>query len=137
MTGFEPAYGFFLFLYDILKLKIFIFCGEWVTIKHLKDMLPFLGIIALDFYLLPMLIKDMGTAMLMLLIVEPSICFICSLIYGLKKPFSIFYSAIAAILFVPSIFVFYNSSAWVYIIGYGIIALMGSVIGMSISKRAK
>ena len=105
--------------------------------KNVKDMLPFLGIIGLDFYLLPIVIKDTGSAMLMLLIVVPLICFICSLVYGLKKPFSIVYSVIVAFLFVPSIFIFYNSSAWVYSIGYGIIALAGSVLGMLLSKRAK
>lgn len=114
--------------YHILKEDI---------MKKMKDMLPILGIIVIDFYILPMVIKDTGTAMLMLLIVVPLICFICSLVYGLIKPFSIFYSAIVAFLFIPSIFIFYNSSAWVYTIAYGIIALIGSVIGMYISKRTK
>ncbi len=105
--------------------------------KKLKDMLPFLIVLAADFYLLPLLIKDTGTGMQMLLIVIPLICFVCSLIYGFKKPFSLFYSVIAASLFIPSIFIFYNSSAWVYIIVYGVIALIGSVIGKGISKCGK
>ena len=102
--------------------------------KKVKDMVPYLGIIIIDFYLLPMVIKDTGSAMLMLLIVIPLTCFLISLIYGLKKPFNILYSVIVAFLFVPSIFIFYNSSAWVYMITYGIIALIGSAIGMFIAK---
>lgn len=105
--------------------------------EKIKDMLPFLGIIMIDFYLLPMMMRDTGTAILMLLVVVPSICFLCSLIYGLKKSFSILYSAIVAVLFIPSIFIFYNVSAWIYIIAYGIIALIGSGIGRYVSKRAK
>ena len=105
--------------------------------KNMKDMLPYLGIIVIDFYLLPMVIKDTGSAMLMLLIVVPSICFLCSLIYGFKKSFRILYPALVACLFIPSIFIFYNLSAWIYTIAYGIIAFIGSVIGMYISKRVK
>ena len=105
--------------------------------KKLKDMLPYLGIIILNFYLLPMMIKDTGTAMLMLLIAMPLICFLSSLLYGFKKPFSFLYCIIVALLFVPTIFIFYNSSAWVYIIGYGVIALVGSVIGMYTSRLTK
>ncbi len=105
--------------------------------KKLKDMLPFLLIILGTFYLLPMLIQDTGTGMMALLIIIPLICFISSLIYGLKKPFSIFYPIIVGVLFVPSILIFYNSSAWVYIIGYGIVALIGSFIGVCISKEMK
>lgn len=104
------------------------------TMKKVKDMVPYLGIIIIDFYLLPMAIKDTGSAMLMLLIVVPLICFLISLRYGLKKPFSILYSVIVSLLFVPSIFIYYNSSAWVYTIAYGIIALIGSAIGMLITK---
>jgi len=86
----------------------------------------------IDFYLLPMVINDTGTAMLVLLIVVPLICFLCSLIYGLKKSFSILYSAIVAFLFIPSIFIFYNLSAWIYIIVYGVIAHAGFVTGQTI-----
>jgi hypothetical protein len=34
-----------------------------------------------------------------------------------------------AILFAPTIFIFYNTSAWVYIITYAIVALVGNGIG--------
>ena len=101
---------------------IYILCRR-ITMKKLKDILPFLMVVLADFYLLPLFIQDTGTAMLMLLVVVPLICFICFLIYGLKKPFSLLYSAAVVILFIPSIFIFYNSSAWVYIIAYGVIAL--------------
>lgn len=98
--------------------------------KKAKKMLPYLTIIILDFYLLPSLIKDTGTAMMMLLVVIPLICFVCSVVYGIKNSFNPFYSLIVAILFVPSVFIFYNSTAWIYVLGYGIIALAGNIIGM-------
>ena len=97
--------------------------------KKLKDMIPYLTVIILDFYLLPFLIKDTGSAMLMLLIVVPLICFVCSVVYGAKNSFYLVYAIIVAILFIPTILIFYNSTAWIYIFGYGTIALVGNAIG--------
>jgi hypothetical protein len=105
--------------------------------KKLRDMIPYLAVIVLDFYLLPFLIRDTGSAMLMLLIVVPLICFVCSLVYGIKKSFNLAYTIVVAILFIPTILIFYNSTAWVYIFGYGAIALVGNAIGMVFSKRRK
>jgi len=102
-----------------------------------KNMLPSLGVIIASFYLLPLFIKDTGSGILILLIAIPLVCFISSTIYGFRRGFNILYSVIVAILFVPSIFIFYNSSAWGYTIVYGIIALIGNTIGMFVSKYIK
>ena len=74
--------------------------------------------------------------MLILLFVVPSICFVCSLIYGIKHSFHIIYPAIVAVLFLPTIFIFFNSTAWVYALAYGAIALIGNVIGMIFYKHS-
>lgn len=105
--------------------------------EKIRKLLPYLLVILLDFYLLPLLIKDTGTAMLLLLVVIPLICFVCSCVYGLKHSYSLFYALIVAALFVPSIYVFYNSSAWVYSLGYGIIALVGNLSGAIFSRPRK
>lgn len=97
-------------------------------------MLPYLGVIVSDFYLLPLLIKDTGSAIVVLLILVPFVCFACSLVYGARHSFHWSYAAMVAVLFTPTIFIFYNSSAWVYIIGYGVVALMGNLIGTTIKK---
>ena len=106
-------------------------------IKALKNMLPYLVVTLMDFYLLPLLIKDTGSAMMILLVVVPLICFVCSMLYGAKNSFHWLYAMTVAILFIPTIFIFYNSSAWVYIVGYSLIALIGNVIGMIIYKAKK
>lgn len=97
--------------------------------QETKKLLPYLLVILLDFYLLPLLIKDTGAAMLLLLVIMPLICFVCSFVYGLKHSYRLFYALIVTALFVPSIYVFYNSSAWVYTLGYGSIALVGNLSG--------
>lgn len=92
-------------------------------------------VILLDFYLLPLLIIDTGTAIILLLAVIPLICFCISILYGIKNSFNALYAIIVAVLFAPSIFIFYNTSAWVYIIAYGVLALIGNAIGMIFFKR--
>lgn len=44
------------------------------------------------------------------------------------------YAVIVAILFIPTIPIFYNSTAWIYIFVYGAIALIGNAIGMVFGK---
>ena len=105
--------------------------------KKLRGMISHLVVIMLDFYLSPFLIRDTGSAMLVLLVAVPLICFICSIVYGIKNSFCLAYAIVVAILFTPTILIFYNSTAWVYIFGYGAIALVGNAIGMVFSKRRK
>lgn len=81
--------------------------------------------------------KDTGSAMLILLVAIPSLCFISSLLYGALKPFSMLYPILVAVLFLPSILIFYNSSAWVYTIVFGSIALAGSILGRLFAKERK
>lgn len=101
----------------------------------IKKIIPYAIILILDYYALPILIKDTGTAMLILLIVVPLICFICAIAYGIKQDFSPIFASMAALLFIPSIFIFYNESAWVYAVAYGVIALLGNGIGRIFHKK--
>lgn len=105
--------------------------------NSLKKMLPYILVMILDFYLMPLLIKDTGLAILMLLVVIPFICLVCSIIYGSKNGFNLLFCVIVTLLYVPTIFVFYNSSAWVYVVGYGVVTIVGNFIGMLINKRAQ
>jgi hypothetical protein len=102
----------------------------------LKSMLPYLAVILADFYLLPVLIRSFAAAILILLIAIPLICFVCSAVFGAKHSFHIWYAVLVAALFVPSVFIFYNATAWPYAVGYGVAALAGNAIGSSFSKKA-
>lgn len=102
-----------------------------------KKMLVYLLVCAIAFYALPLLGKDTGSFILILLIIIPVTCFIISLFYGIKNGFDFIFSVIVGILFIPTIFIYYNSSAWVYIIGYAIISLVGNSVGGFFVKRAK
>lgn len=102
--------------------------------RSLKPMLPYLVILAADFYLLPFLIRSTGAAMILLLIVMPLICLVSSIVYGFRHAFNIVFVVLVIILFIPSIFIFYNASAWIYALAYGIIALIGNLAGMTILR---
>lgn len=97
--------------------------------KRLIALIPYAIVLAVDFYLFPRLINDTGAAMLMLLCVIPLIAFICSVIYGIRQGFDYLLPITATILFFPTVFIYYNESAWVYAIIYGIVTLAGNGIG--------
>lgn len=100
-------------------------------------MLPYLAVNAAMFYLLPLAIRNTGIGMIILLAGLPVLCLITAVVYGSKNPFRWRYPLFIALLFVPSIFLFYNDSAWPYSIVYGIIALAGELIGKLLHRRTK
>ncbi len=101
----------------------------------LKKNIFFYILLFVDFYAIPWFIKDTGSAMIVMLMIIPLICFITSVFYGIRNGFDFWYILIVAIMFTPSIFVFYNSSAWVYVVGYTVVALLGNLIALPLGKR--
>ncbi len=103
--------------------------------QKVKKMIPYLGVLLIDFYLLPLCMYDTGTAMILLLAALPLICLVCSIIYGIKQGFCWIYPIAVAAVFTPTIWIYYNPSAWVYIVAYAGIALIGNLIGMIFFKQ--
>lgn len=96
---------------------------------------PYLLVNIAAFYLLPMVVQDTGSAMLVLLVAIPLICFVTAIVFGVKNAFHWPYPLLVALLFAPTIFIYYNESAAFYIIVYGVIALVGNLIGKMFYKR--
>lgn len=105
--------------------------------KELLSLLPYAAVLAADFWLLPLCIRDTGSGMMLLLCVVPVIVFCCGLFRGLKGGNWLWLSCAAMLLFAPSIFCFYNATAWVYIPIYGAVAAAGCAIGRLIGKIRK
>lgn len=101
----------------------------------LKKNIIFYILLFIDFYIIPRFIKDTGSAVIVMLMIIPLICLITSVFYGIRNGFDFWYILIAAIMFTPSIFMFYNSSAWVYVVGYAVIALLGNLIALLLRKN--
>ena len=102
--------------------------------RSVKSIIIFLLINIALFYILPSLIVDTGSAMIVLLAILPLTCLFVAVIYGSLNSFHISYPLLVALVFTPSIWIFFNESAWVYIPTYGATALIGNLIGAGIYK---
>lgn len=100
-----------------------------------KPMLPYLGVAAAAFYLLPLLMKDTGLAMLMLLIIIPAVCLLDGLFYGRKHGFQLMFPIACGILFVPTVWIYYNSSASIYIMSFTSFTMAGTYFGSLMRKK--
>ena len=100
--------------------------------KNIQNQIPYLLIIVLAFYGFPFINRESG--MLILLILFPLVCFLVALVYGVKQSFSLVYSILVMALFIPTIFIFYNETASFYIGIYGVISLVGNLLGSFIRK---
>lgn len=102
-------------------------------IKQLPRVWWHILLIVATFYALPLisyvLPADSGVGMLLMLFIMPLCCFVISVFVGKKIPFNAVYAGIVALLFVPSIFIFYNYTAWFYVIAYGLVATVGNIAG--------
>ena len=104
--------------------------------QRFTALLPYLLVLGVDFYLLPLLMKDTGAAMVLMLCVMPLIAFFTGLICGVRKGFRPLLSLAALILFAPTIFIHYNATAWPYAVVYAVIVLAGNGLGrMFYGKR--
>ena len=97
--------------------------------KKLTALIPCLAVLAADFYLLPLLMRDTGSAMLLMLCVMPLAAFIAALVCGLRVGFSPLLPAAALVLFLPTLPLYYNYTAWVYAPAYAVIVLLGIALG--------
>ena len=96
---------------------------------------PYLIALGIAFYLLPLLAKDTGSAMLLMLCVMPLIALASGVLYGAQHGFGLLPSLAALFLFVPTIFIYYNSSAWAYSVAYAVLVLAGTGIGTIFYKK--
>jgi multisubunit Na+/H+ antiporter MnhF subunit len=104
---------------------------------HLKRLLPYLAAIVAYFYLLPLLGRDTGSFILILVFAVPLFCLLTGMLYGARHGFDMLYPVIVGLLFIPSIFIYYNSTAWVYILIYAVISFVGTLAGSQLVRRRK
>lgn len=102
-------------------------------LMQLLRMVPYLVVTLVAFYVLPLLIVDTGSGIAIILGLIPITCFVCAMFYGYRQKISWFYAPLVALLYIPTIPLYYNSSAWPYVITYGLIALTGSLIGKGVA----
>lgn len=96
---------------------------------RLREAFPYLLVLAVNFYLLPALIRDTGTAMLLMLVIMPMVAFFTGVMGGVCLGVCLWLPFAAVLLFLPTLFIYYNSSASVYVLVYGGLVLLGNLIG--------
>ena len=99
--------------------------------KYIKEIIILL-IQLLMFYIFPLSAGPTDTMGMVVVIIFAT--FILSLILGIisKEKIKYLYPIIIAILFLPSVFIYYNSSVLVYSIWYLVISIIGMIIGITI-----
>lgn len=100
--------------------------------NKLRIWLPYILILAINFYLLPYFAKNTGAAMVLMLCLMPLITLGSAIIYGIRNGVSPILPILTCFLFLPTVFIYYNSSAWIYAVIYAVIALAGMAIGKSL-----
>ncbi len=101
---------------------------------EIKKMLPYLIITLLFFCIMPLFIKETGSGMVTLLVLNPLLVLVISTIYSKKEKFNIIFCIIQSFLFIITILTILNLSAFIYILYYFIVSVIGSFIGNSIRK---
>ena len=100
--------------------------------KKIQNQIPYLLIMVLAFYGFPFIDRESG--MLTLLILFPLVCLVSAIVYGIKYSFSLMYSILVMALFIPTIYIYYNETASFYIVVYGVVSLVGNLLGSFIRK---
>ena len=103
--------------------------------KQIKRMFPFQIVNIFAFYCLPMISHDTDFGIALLLLINPCICMITSLSYSLKYGFRIAFSAITVLFFIPTIYMYYNESAAIYIVVYFAFSFVCSLAGLYIQEE--
>ena len=104
--------------------------------KKLVSLIPYAVALIAIFYVLPLSVHSTGLAMLTMLLIIPLLTLLCAVVYGRLHGFGLLFPLAAAVLFAPSILIFYNASAWVYIVIYAVVALAGVTVGSVLRRKS-
>ena len=95
----------------------------------------YLLVVLIAFYILPLFTMRSGDAAAGLLVIIPLVCFVTGIFVGREYGFQWFYAVVIGILFLPSVLIFYNSSALIYCVAFGMVSLLGNGFGSIFRKR--
>ncbi len=82
-----------------------------------------------NFYGTPFIMRDTGSLIFGLLILFPFATLLVSLLYASLYKINILYSVGMVALFLPTVYIFYNDSALIYVVIYFVFSLIGQGIG--------
>ena len=103
--------------------------------RKLVTLLPYAAVLGVSFYLLPLLMRDTGGAMFLMLAVMPLAAFLTGVVYWVRNGFCLLLPAASVILFAPTVLLYYNETAWSYALFYPGIVLAGNGVGRLFYKK--
>lgn len=95
----------------------------------MKDKIIYTLMLMILYVLLGVLIKDTGSGFIILLVLMPALTFIIAFFYGCKKGFEYMIPILTMLAFIPIIYGFLNASAFIYMLVFGMIALIANYVG--------
>ncbi|BBF43287.1 hypothetical protein lbkm_1974 [Lachnospiraceae bacterium KM106-2] len=99
--------------------------------KPIQRWLPYSIIFLMIFYGLPLLTgMNQSVTDLLLQLYTPCLCMILGVVYGIKEEFNFSFCLLGAILFLPTIWIFYEVTTWIYAVVYFLMIFIGMLPGL-------
>lgn len=104
--------------------------------KYIKEFIILL-IQLFMYYIFPLFAGPTDAMGMVLLILLTTLILSLTITIVSKEKIKYFYPIITAIIFIPSVFLYYNKSALIHSLWYLIVSLIGMIIGSIINKIIK
>ena len=108
-------------------------CGNDAAVENKTIFLPYASVLAAAYYLLPLLMNDTGSAMFILLACMPLIVFFSSFMCCRRHRFQWVMIVLTVVLFLPSMYFYFNATAFGYSVFYAIVSAAGCFAGEFLS----
>lgn len=103
----------------------------------MKKSLMIFGALCINFYLFPFLFKESNQEMMVLLVVMPLITICLGIVYtSLVQPHWV-YPLLVGVAFIPTMFMYYSISAWIFAIIHFLAFIVGCLIGIIAGNMKK
>ncbi len=99
-----------------------------------KKLLPYAAVTLAAFYLLPLLIRDTGSGMAILMVAAPLACLVCGLLCGFLHQDRWLYPTFTLVSFFPVVFLYLNRTALPYCLIYACVSMIGVTAGRILAR---
>lgn len=97
-----------------------------------------IGAIFFAYYIIPLLVSGLTDGLVELMSLIPSICFLCSVLYGMKTGIKWYYPIVVTVTFLPVLFIYLSFDfGAIYLLILFVSGLLGEIIGGVYTKAQK
>lgn len=99
-------------------------------------MIPYMIVAAIFFYILPLFNSSDSYISILLLVIFPVLVGILGYHYGIKNEFNLIFHSIISLLFVPTVFIYYDLAVLSFWLVYDFLLLISNSIGNYVRKKS-